>query len=160
MPKSSVQIADKKKEVFDEDIAAIINDEIHIIAEHTYRLEHLRVVIDTDNTPNATATIRTKGKTVEAYAEGDGPVDAAYEAIRKAVGKSPNLASYSIRAVTSGKEALGEATVKVVEAGRTYIGRGISTDIIEASAKAYLDAINRMVAAQSGPSEPELKAEV
>jgi len=155
-----VQIADKKKEVFDEDIAAIINDEIHIIAEHTYRLEHLRVVIDTDNTPNATATIRTKGKTVEAYAEGDGPVDAAYEAIRKAVGKSPNLASYSIRAVTSGKEALGEATVKVVEAGRTYIGRGISTDIIEASAKAYLDAINRMVAAQSGPSEPELKAEV
>ena len=155
-----LEIADKKKEVFDEDIAAIINDEIHVLAELTYRLEHLRVVIDTDNTPTASVKIKTKDQTLTAEAEGDGPVDAAYEAIRKATGKSPKLENYTIRAVTSGKEALGEATVKVIEAGRIYIGRGISTDIIEASAKAYLDAINRLVSAQSSGDEPEIKAQL
>jgi len=155
-----LQIADKKKEVFDADIGAIIGDEIHVVTEHTYKLKHMRVVIDTDNTPTASVRIQTKETTVEAEAEGDGPVDAAYEAIRKATGHSPNLENYSIRAVTSGKEALGEATVKVVEQGRIYTGRGISTDIIEASAKAYVDAINRMVSAQSGGAEPELKAEL
>ncbi|MHC4633238.1 MAG: alpha-isopropylmalate synthase regulatory domain-containing protein, partial [Planctomycetota bacterium] len=75
-----------------------------------------------------------------------GPVDAAYEAIKEATGQSPKLENYSIRAVTSGKEALGEATVRITEDGRTIIGRGISTDIIEASARAFIDAINRMVA--------------
>jgi 2-isopropylmalate synthase len=152
-----LEIADKKKEVFDEDVAAIINDEIHVV-EHTYELEHLRVVIDTAEAPTATVTIRSKGKTKEAIAGGDGPVDATYEAIKKATGKSPKLENYSIKAVTSGKEALGEATVKIVEKGRTYVGRGISTDIIEASAKAYIDAINRMVSAKG--KEPELKAEL
>jgi 2-isopropylmalate synthase len=73
-------------------------------------------------------------------------VDAAYEAIKEATGQSPKLENYSIRAVTSGKEALGEATVRITEDGRTIIGRGISTDIIEASARAFIDAINRMVA--------------
>jgi 2-isopropylmalate synthase len=144
-----MEIADKKKEVFDEDIAAIINDEIHVVAEHIYELEYLRVVIDTDTVPVATVKIKTKEKVKEATATGDGPVDAAYEAIREATGLSPKLENYSIRAVTSGKEALGEATVKIVEEGKTYIGRGISTDIIEASAKAYVDAINRMVSTQS-----------
>ncbi|GAF74766.1 unnamed protein product, partial [marine sediment metagenome] len=86
--------------------------------------------------------------------------DAAYEAIKDATGRSPKLEDYSIRAVTSGKEALGEATVKISEKGRTYIGRGISTDIIEASAKAYIDAINRMVSAQTKGEQPELKAEL
>jgi 2-isopropylmalate synthase len=70
------------------------------------------------------------------------------------------LESYSIRAVTSGKEALGEATVKIRTDGRIYIGRGISTDIIEASAKAYIDAINRMVSAKDAGEEPELKVEL
>ena len=83
-----------------------------------------------------------------AWAFGDGPVDAAYEAIRQATGLSPELENYSIRAVTSGKEALGEATVRIRDNGRTFLGRGVSTDIIEASAKAYVDAINRMVAAK------------
>jgi len=154
-----LQIADKKKEVFDEDIAAIINDEIHVV-EHIYELLHLRVVIDTENTPTASVKIRTKDKIVQADAEGDGPVDAAYEAIRKATGKAPKLENYSIRAVTSGKEALGEATVKIKDNGRIFIGRGISTDIIEASAKAYIDAINRMVSAANSAAEPELKPEL
>jgi 2-isopropylmalate synthase len=153
-----LQVADKKKEVFDEDLVAIIDDEVRVI-EHTFEMEYLRVLIETGTSPKATVKIRSKEGVKEAEAEGDGPVDAAYNAIREATGFSPQLESYSIRAVTSGKEALGEATVKVRNDGRTFVGRGISTDIIEASAKAYIDAINRMVG-KAGTEEPGLKAEL
>ena len=152
-------VADKKKEVFDEDLAAIISDEIHVV-EHVYELEYLHVACGTGTLPTASVKMKTKGKTRQAAACGDGPVDAAYEAIRQATGLSPKLEHYSIRAVTGGKEALGEATVRITEDGRIFVGRGISTDIIEASAKAYVDAINRMVAAQSKGEQPEVKAEL
>jgi 2-isopropylmalate synthase len=151
-------VADKKKEVFDEDLVAIIDDEVRVV-EHTFELEYMRVMIETGISPKATVKIRSKDGVKEAEADGDGPVDAAYNAIREATGYSPQLESYSIRAVTSGKEALGEATVKVRNNGRTFVGRGISTDIIEASAKAYIDAINRMVG-KAGKEEPGLKAEL
>jgi 2-isopropylmalate synthase len=153
-----LQVADKKKEVFDEDLVAIIDDEVRVV-EHTFELEYMRVLIETGVSPKAIVKIRSKDGVKEADAEGDGPVDAAYNAIREATGFSPKLESYSIRAVTSGKEALGEATVKVSTDGRTFVGRGISTDIIEASAKAYIDAINRMVG-RAGKEEPGVKAEL
>jgi 2-isopropylmalate synthase len=153
-----LQVADKKKEVFDEDLVAIIDDEVRVV-EHTFELEYLRVHIETGKSPEAAVKIKTKDGIKEAQADGDGPVDAAYNAIRGATGHSPDLESYSIRAVTSGKEALGEATVKVRSNGRTFVGRGISTDIIEASAKAYIDAINRMVG-RPGKEEPGAKAEL
>lgn len=152
-------IADRKKEVFDEDIAAIISDEIRMV-EQVYQLEHLQVACGTGTLPTASVRIKAKDRMVQTAACGDGPVDAAYEAIRQATGLAPKLENYSIRAVTSGKEALGEATVRISEAGRTYIGRGISTDIIEASAKAYIDAINRMVSLQSRASREETKPEL
>ena len=152
-----VEIADKKKEVFDEDVAAIVNDGIRVV-EHVYELAYLHVASGTGTLPTASVKVQVKGKTKLAAAIGDGPVDAAYEAIRKATGLSPKLENYSIRAVTGGKEALGEATVRIAENGRTYIGRGISTDIIEASAKAYVDAINRMVAAEG--VQPEVKVQL
>lgn len=154
-----LEIADKKKEVFDEDIAAIINDEIRVV-EQVYELQYLHVACGTGTLPTASVKIRTKDKTKQAAACGDGPVDAAYEAIREATGQSPKLENYSIRAVTGGKEALGEATVRITENGRTYIGRGISTDIIEASAKAYIDAINRMVSTQDKDQQPEVKVDL
>jgi 2-isopropylmalate synthase len=154
-----LQVADKKKEVFDEDVVVIIDDEVRVV-EHTFELEYLRVLIETGESPTATVKIKSKEGIKEAQAEGDGPVDAAYEAIREATGFSPKLESYSIRAVTGGKEALGEATVKIRTDGRIYIGRGISTDIIEASAKAYVDAINRMVSIKDKGGEPELKVEL
>ena len=154
-----LEIADKKKEVFDEDIAAIINDEIHVV-EHIYKLEYLHVTSETGKLPTASVKVRIKEEIKQATAYGDGPVDAAYEAIRKAINLSPKLESYSIRAVTGGKEALGEATVRIKEDSRIYIGRGVSTDIIEASAKAYVDAINRMVSAENKGQEPEIKAEL
>jgi 2-isopropylmalate synthase len=151
-----LQIADKKKEIFDDDVAAIINDEIRVVVEHTYELVYLHVACGTGTLPTASVKVRIKGETKQAAACGDGPVDAAYEAIREATGLAPKLESYSIRAVTGGKEALGEATVLISEDGRTFVGRGISTDIIEASAKAYIDAINRMVSAQQKNTDREL----
>jgi 2-isopropylmalate synthase len=140
-------VADKKHEVFDEDLAAIISDEIHAI-EQVHVLEYLHVACGTGTLPTASVKIRTQDQIRQAAACGDGPIDAAYEAIRDATGLSPKLENYSIRAITGGKEALGEATVRISENGRIFTGRGISTDIIEASAKAYVDAINRMVSAQ------------
>jgi len=154
-----LEIADKKKEVFDEDIAAIINDEIRVV-EHIYKLEYLQVASGTGTIPTASVRIKTKDQSKQVAACGDGPVDAAYEAIRQATGQSPQLENYSIRAVTSGKEALGEATVRISHAGRRYIGRGISTDIIEASAKAYINAINRMVFMQGQTGEEEPKGQL
>ncbi len=151
-----VEVADKKKEVFDEDVAAIINDEIRVV-EQVYHLDYLHVASGTGTLPTASVRMKVGSQIKQAAACGDGPVDAAYEAIREATGLSPKLDSYSIRAVTGGKEALGEATVRIIENHRTYIGRGVSTDIIEASAKAYVDAINRMVAAEG--VSPEMKAE-
>ena len=149
-----LQIADRKKEVFDEDVAAIINDEIRVV-EQVYHLDYLHVASGTGTLPTASVRMKVGDKMRQAAACGDGPVDAAYEAIRGATGLSPKLDSYSIRAVTGGKEALGEATVRIVENGRVYIGRGVSTDIIEASAKAYVDAINRLVAAEGIPAKKE-----
>ncbi|MHC4158799.1 MAG: 2-isopropylmalate synthase [Planctomycetota bacterium] len=152
-------VADKKKEVFDEDIAAIISDEIYIV-EQAYELQYLHVVCGTGTLPTASVKIRFEDQITQAAACGDGPVDAAYEAIREATGKSPKLENYSIRALTSGKEALGEATVRITEDGRTHIGRGVSTDIIEASAKAYVDAINRMVSVQNKKQQADTEAEL
>ncbi len=151
-------IADKKKEVFDEDLAAIISDEVRTV-EQVYELEYLHVACGTGTLPTASVRICTKEGKTQAAACGDGPIDAAYEAIREATGKSPKLENYSIRAVTSGKEALGEATVRISSEDKMFIGRGVSTDIIEASAKAYVDAINRMVSAE-GKDEEETKAEL
>jgi len=144
-----VEIADKKKEIFDEDIAAIISDESRGI-EQTYQLEYLHVASGTGTLPTASVKIKTKDGVKLAVALGDGPVDAAYEAIRQAIGQSPKLEYYSIRSITEGKEALGEANVRIANGkGRVFIGRGVSTDIIEASAKAYVDALNRMAAADT-----------
>ncbi len=154
-----LEIADKKKEVFDEDIDAIINEEIHVV-ERSFELSYLQVCCGTGALPTASVKIASKGKVTQAAACGDGPVDAAYEAIREATGLSPKLENYTIRALTGGKEAMGEATVRITDGSRTFIGRGISTDIIEASAKAYVDAINRMVEVQNKGQNQELKTEL
>jgi 2-isopropylmalate synthase len=138
-------VADKKKEVFDDDLMAIIGDEMRI-KEHSLELLYLHVSCGTGTLPTASVRVKVKGEIRQAAACGDGPVDAAYEAIREATGFSPKLENYAIKAVTAGKEALGEATVKIIgDNNRRFSGRGVSTDIIEASAKAYIDAMNRMI---------------
>ena len=151
--KRFLDIADKKKEIYDDDLSAIIGAEIRT-AEHIFDLQYLHVACGTGTLPTASVKMKCGDVVKQAAACGDGPVDAAYEAIRDATGKSPKLENYSIKAITSGKEALGETTVRIVdENNRRYTGRGVSTDIIEASAKAYVDAINRMVAQQKLDSE-------
>ena len=157
-----LELADKKKEIFDEDIAAIITDEVRGAEEvkQVCLLEYLNVSSGTGTMPTASVRLRMEDTIHQAAAIGDGPVDAAYEAIRQATGRSPKLDNYTIRAVTGGKEALGEAIVRIFnDEGRLFIGRGVSTDIIEASGKAYVDAINRMIAAEKA-GEPEVKGKI
>ena len=108
-----LEVADKKKEVFDEDLAAIINDEIRV-GRAGLRAGVPARGLGTGTLPTASVRMRCKDESRSmAAACGDGPVDAAYEAIREAIGLTPELENYSIRAVTSGKEALGEATVRI-----------------------------------------------
>lgn len=152
-----MELADKKKEIFDEDIAALISDEVRTVDQH-YRLDYLHVASGTGTLPTASVRMKIGDELRQAVAFGDGPVDAAYEAIRQAIGLAPKLDSYSIRAITEGAKALGETTVRIQNShGARFIGRGVSTDIIESSAKAYVDAINRMVAAKSGSRAEKIK---
>jgi 2-isopropylmalate synthase len=137
-------VADKKQEVFDEDLIAIVHDEIHPLPE-TYQLEYLQIYSGTSAIPTATVRIRVKDETREGAAIGDGPVDATCKAISAVTRTSAKLLRYEIRAVTAGAEAMGEVTVQLESDGRRVAGRGASTDVIEASAKAYIDGLNKLV---------------
>jgi 2-isopropylmalate synthase len=137
-------VADKKQEVFDEDLIAILHDEIHPVPD-TYHLDYLQVSSGTSAIPTATVRLRARGEIKQGAAIGDGPVDAVCKAISQATGISAKLVSYEIRAMTSGTEALGEVTVHVEEGSRKVMGRGASTDVIEASAKAFIDGLNKLV---------------
>jgi 2-isopropylmalate synthase len=136
-------VADKKQEVFDEDLIAILHDEIHPLPE-TYQLDYLHIYSGTSAIPTATVRLRFGGETHEGAAIGDGPVDATCKAISQVTRTSAKLEKYEIRAVTSGTEAMGEVTVQLEDGGRKVLGRGASTDVIEASAKAYIDGLNKL----------------
>lgn len=139
------ELADKKKEVFEEDILAIMEEEAAVVPE-TFRLESFNIITGSKTIPTATVRLQKGGKIFQEAAFGDGPVDACYKAIDKITGLKSRLIDYSLRSVSSGKDALGEATVKVEYKKQLIFGRGRSTDIIEASAKAYLDVLNKIVA--------------
>jgi 2-isopropylmalate synthase len=138
------RLADKKKEIYDGDLEAIIEDEISAVPE-TFKLLYIHTTSGSQTVPTATIRLEKKGKVIQDAACGDGPVDAAYKTIDRITGLGAKLIDYSLRAVTSGKDALGEVTVKIRKGGRTITGRGTSTDIIEASAKAYVNAVNKLV---------------
>ncbi len=140
-------LADKKKEVFDEDIEAIIEDEITRIPE-TFELLYVNTTSGRGTIPTSTVRLKNRGRICEDAACGDGPVDATYKTIDRIAGTGAQLVDYSLRAVTSGRDALGEVFVKIKKAGRVYSGKGASTDIIEASAKAYINALNKLAARQ------------
>jgi 2-isopropylmalate synthase len=137
-------IADKKQEVFDEDLVAIMQDEIHLLPE-TYQLEYLHIYSGTSAIPTATVRLRINEGLKEGASIGDGPVDALCKAISTVTETSARLERYEIRAVTSGTEAMGEVTVQLAQDGRKVVGRAASTDVIEASAKAYIDGLNKLV---------------
>ncbi len=137
-------LADKKKEVFDEDIEALVDDQLEL-AHSVFELVGLQVTAGSNTIPTATVTLKdTTGQKLQDASVGDGPVDAIYSAIQRLTGIHVTLTDYRIRAVTKGKEALGEVQVEMEHSGRKFRGRGLSTDILEASALAYLSAINRL----------------
>lgn len=149
------ELADRKKVVFDKDIEALLSEKIATQPEW-YRLVSYHVV--SGNQMTATASVRVESATgpSEQAACGDGPVDAAFKAIEKAVGFDVCLKDYQIKAVTSGEDALGEATVWLEQDGKVFSGRGLSTDVIEASAKAYVSAINKLLASCGRPETEQV----
>lgn len=137
-------VADKKKEIFDEDIAVIVEDEIRSVPDY-YKLEYFHISSGSSTIPTSTVRITVGDKIEQKSAWGDGPVDATYKAINSIAGMNINLGEYSLRAVTAGTEAMGEVTIKMtVNKNITITGRGASTDILEASAKAYVDGLNKI----------------
>ena len=137
-------LADKKKEIFDEDLLSIVEDGIVSIPE-TYRLEDLHITSGNKITPCAAIGLKKGSKILKKTSSGDGPVDACYNAIDAITGLRCKLLDYSLKSITGGKDALGEVTVRIGAKKKEVSGRGTSTDIIEASAKAYVNAVNKLI---------------
>jgi len=138
------ELADRKKEVYDEDLMAMVADEATQVPE-TYTLDYLHSISGTGLIPSATVRLVKDGQTFQDSGVGDGPVDAALAAIDAITGLKGRLLDYALRAATGGKDAIGEVSVKVEFDGTVVSGKGSSTDVIEASARAYLNALNRLV---------------
>ena len=139
------ELADKKKEIGDRDIEALIAEEMRTFSE-TYHLEHVQVSCGDHLVPTASVRLIGPGGQLLADASlGTGPVDAVYKAINRLVGVPNNLTEFSVKSVTGGIDAMGEVTIRIESGGRTYTGRGADTDIIVASAKAYMNALNRLL---------------
>ncbi|WP_298271947.1 2-isopropylmalate synthase [Geobacter sp.] len=136
-------LADMKKEVYDEDIDAIVADEVMRPAEK-YRLSHITVTCGSFAVATSTVQLEIDGEAVRTAELGDGPVDATLKAIKKLTKSKAKLQQYNVGSITGGTDAQGEVTVRVSDGDETVVGRGSSTDIIEASAKAYIDALNRL----------------
>ncbi|CAK4866373.1 unnamed protein product [Aphanomyces euteiches] len=144
-------LADKKKEVSDEDIRALIEEKLIVTTEH-FALETMQLSYSNQSVPTATVRIRTiAGEVLDEVALGNGSVDAIYKAIDKATKEEVELEDYSIKSVTQGKDALGEVHVVLKQSDSKAQGRGVSTDILEASAKAYIDAVNRLIDKRNVP---------
>jgi 2-isopropylmalate synthase len=149
-------LADKKHDVFDDDIRAIL-DQGDQETEQAYSLEYLKIVSESGHQPLARVKIRHKGRFLSATCTGDGPVDAAYRVLDKLLRMKLKLLDYSIKSITVGKDAQGEVTVLVKSPqGLESRGRGTSTDVIEASVKAYLDAVNKIHSRQKKQALPHI----
>jgi len=139
------RVADKKKEVFDEDIEAIVQDEVlRLEVSERFRLVKLEVKSGTDTPPVARVTLEVDGETLTEEGGGSGPVDAVYKTVAAMTGTRSKLLKYTVSAITGGTDAQGEVTVRLSEKGQIALGQGSHTDIIIASAKAYVNALNRL----------------
>jgi 2-isopropylmalate synthase len=142
------ELADKKKKVSDKDIESLIAEEQRTVSE-TYHLDRIQVSCGDRGIPTASVRlIAPDGKVLADAALGTGPVDAVYEAINRLIGVPNELTEFSVKSVTEGIDAIGEVAIRIESDGVTYTGRGADTDIIVASAKAYLNALNRLLAAR------------
>ncbi|MEE8173939.1 MAG: 2-isopropylmalate synthase [Dehalococcoidia bacterium] len=142
------ELADKKKEVTDRDIESLVAEELRTVSE-IYHLEHVQVSCGDHSVPTATVSLRApSGETIADAALGTGPVDAIYRAINRLVDVPNQLTEFTVKSVTEGIDAMGQVLIRIESEGRTYSGRGTDTDIIVASAKAYMNALNRLLAAR------------
>jgi len=152
-----IRLADKKKTVYDDDLVSIIQDELSEIPQY-YTLEYLHVASGTDTIPTATVRLKKKGEIIQDAACGDGPVDAALKTIDRIAEVKGQLLDYSLQAVTRGKDAVGEVSVRVDFGSRILNGKASSTDIVEASAKAYLNCVNSFIVQENaGGKKPSKK---
>jgi len=138
------ELADKKHEIFDEDLHALVSDEAAALEDEHYKLLSLKVCSETGETPHARVVIAEGGAEKQAEADGGGPVDAAFKAIEAIVASGTELQLYSVNNITSGTDAQGEVTVRLQKGGRIVNGQGADTDIVVASAKAYMHALNKL----------------
>ena len=138
-------LADKKKKVYDEDLYTLVADDSEV--EGAFELKDLSVSSSLGGEPSAQLRVLVNGELRSADSGGDGAVDACFAAIKKATGLSPRLESYQVKGITGGTDAIGEVTCMVREADLVVRGHGSHTDIIMASALAFVDALNRLQAA-------------
>ncbi len=138
------ELADKKHEIFDEDLQALLSERATEAVE-SVRLVSLKVCSETGTKPVAEIALAVDGQPRHASAEGGGPVDASFRAIEKIVATGASLQLYAVNAITGGTDAQGEVTVRLEREGRIVNGNGADTDIVIASAKAYLNALNKLI---------------
>jgi 2-isopropylmalate synthase len=138
-------LADKKHEIFDDDLQALVTEENleHVVNEH-FKLVSLAAHSETGESPYAKIVIAENGREKKSEAEGSGPVDASFKAIENIVKSGADLLLYSVNNITSGTDAQGEVTVRLSKSGRIVNGQGADTDIVVASAKAYINALNKL----------------
>jgi len=137
-------LADSKKDVYDEDLISLVAQESVRGVRDRYVLAYLNVTASSMAVPHATVTLRIDGVEVQGQGVGDGMVDACFSVIRRLVGREARLERYAVKAITGGTDALGEVTCMVSDDGVTVTGQGAHTDIIQASALAYVNAMNRL----------------
>ncbi len=139
---SFTELADKKKEVFDDDLRILMGDNV-FEEDEFFELDYIQISTGTNSIPTAVVRIKEGEKIIEESSTGDGPVDAVFNAIERGLNIKSEVESYQVRSVTSGRQALGEALIRIRSNDKSFNGRGVSTDIIEASAQAYLQALHR-----------------
>ncbi len=151
-------LADKKHEIFDEDLQALVSDTQKFVASERYGFVSLSVSSKTGDVPDSHIEITVDGEAKEANAEGAGPVDATFKAIEVIAQSNTNLALFSVNAITSGTDSQGEVVVRLESGGRIVNGRGADVDIVVASAKAYVDALNHLENATNEKGHPQKSA--
>jgi 2-isopropylmalate synthase len=139
------KLADQKKDIFDEDIEALVSEDVTKVPE-VYSLVDLYIVSGIHQRPTATVKLKVGENIIERIEHGDGPVDATYKAIASITNTKSNLLKFEIKSITGGTDALGEVIVSLEEDGRSVRGHGADTDIIVAAAKAYINALNKLSA--------------
>ena len=142
------ELADRKHEIFDDDLIGLIAESGLQHGNEKFELDMLQVCSQTGVRPTAKLTLKIDGNPVNASAVGNGPVDASFQAVKSLIDRDPSLELYSVNSITSGTDAQGEVSVRLRENGRVVNGHGADTDIVIASVKAYINAINRLESSQ------------